>query len=64
MQLEEVKQRVVAIKALKEKAATPQSIATAHTKQDELWAEVLQDVVRGNWTADHLAMEALKLLEV
>ena len=63
MQLDEVKQRVIAIKALKAKAATPQSILAAHTKQDELWAEVLQDVIRGNWTADHLAIEALKLLE-
>tara|TARA_Y100000310_G_C20128543_1_gene554765 strand:+ start:244 stop:429 length:186 start_codon:yes stop_codon:yes gene_type:complete len=60
----EVKQRVVTILAAAETAATAHQKAELHKQRDELWAEVLQDLVRGNWIADHLAIEALKLLEV
>jgi hypothetical protein len=62
MQLEEVKLRVIAIQKATDKAKTSEEFEKQHNLRDELWAEVLQDVVRGNWVAEHLAIEALKLV--
>jgi hypothetical protein len=61
MNLEEVKLRVITIQKAQVKAQTETQIEALHIKRDELWAEVLQDTVNGNWLADHLAAEALKL---
>lgn len=64
MQLAEVKQRVMTILEASETNLNTHEKIALHKKRDDLWAEVLQELVKGNWIADHLAIEALKLLKV